>query len=65
MPITRGLRLCAVTWGQSLIRDPALRKMIYDLDNAQHERFEREGKTRSFDLVSKPHANLLRLWAEL
>jgi PKHD-type hydroxylase len=65
MPVTRGVRLCAVTWGQSLIRDPALREMIYDLDNARREMFERDGKTRSFDLVSKTHANLLRLWAEL
>ena len=65
MPVTRGVRLCAVTWGQSLIRDPALREMIYDLDNARREMFERDGKTRSFDLASKTHANLLRLWAEL
>ena len=63
-PVTRGTRLCAIAWGQSMLRDPAQREMIYDLDNARREMFEREGKSRAFDLVTKTHANLLRMWAE-
>ena len=30
-PVTRGERLAAVTWVQSIVRDPGLREIIYDL----------------------------------
>ena len=64
-PVTRGARLAAVSWVQSYIRDPARREMLYDLETARRSLFEREGKTREFDLVSKTFANLFRMWAEL
>jgi PKHD-type hydroxylase len=63
-PVTRGERLVAVTWVQSLVRDPAAREVLFDLDIARRAIFEREGKGTAFDLVSKSHANLLRRWAE-
>lgn len=63
-PVTAGVRLCAVAWGQSLLRDPVQREIILDLDNARRDLFEREGKSRAFDLISKTHANLLRMWGE-
>ena len=63
-PVTRGERLVAVTWAQSLVRDPAAREILFDLDAARRAVFEREGKGAAFDLVSKSHANLLRRWAE-
>ena len=64
-PVTRGARVAAVSWVQSYIRDPARREMLYDLETARRSLFEREGKTRDFDLVSKTFANLFRMWAEL
>jgi PKHD-type hydroxylase len=63
-PVTAGERLVAVTWAQSLVRDPAAREILFDLDRARRRVFEREGKSASFDLVAKSHANLLRRWAE-
>lgn len=63
-PVTRGVRLVAVTWIQSLIRDPGQREILFDLDTARRTLFAREGKSREFDLMSKSLANLLRLWAE-
>lgn len=62
--VSTGVRLAAVAWAQSVIRDPVHREMIWDLDNARREMFEKDGKTPAFDLISKTHANLLRLWAE-
>jgi PKHD-type hydroxylase len=47
------------------VRDPARREMLFDLETARRSLFEREGKSREFDLVSKTFANLLRMWAEL
>jgi len=63
-PVTRGERSVAVTWAQSLVRDPAAREVLFDLDAARRAVFEREGKGMAFDLIAKSHANLLRRWAE-
>lgn len=63
-PVTRGARLAAVSWVQSLVRDPAKREILFDLDTTRRALFEREGKNADFDRLSKSVANLLRLWAE-
>ncbi len=63
-PVTRGVRLAAVTWVQSLIRDPARRELLNDLDMAQRALFARQGKTPEGDLISKTLTNLVRMWAE-
>ncbi len=64
-PVTRGERLAAVGWAQSLVRDPAQREILFDLDTARRQIFQNEGKTHEFDLMTKSVANLLRMWAEL
>lgn len=64
-PVTSGIRLVAVTWIQSLVRDAADREILFDLDTARQAIFKQQGKTPEFDLISKAHANLLRKWAEL
>jgi PKHD-type hydroxylase len=62
--VTAGMRLAAVGWIQSLIRDPQQREMLFDLDVVRRSLFQQQGKTTEFDLISKTHANLLRQWAE-
>jgi PKHD-type hydroxylase len=62
--VTAGVRLAAVGWVQSLIRDPQQREMLFDLDVVRRSLFQKQGKTTEFDLISKTHANLLRQWAE-
>lgn len=63
-PVTEGVRLAAVGWVQSLVRDPNEREVLFDLDTARRSIFAKEGKTVEFDLISKSYANLLRKWAE-
>jgi len=63
-PITRGVRLAAVGWARSYIRDAAQREMLFDLDTARSALFAREGKSAEYDLVSKSLANLMRMWVE-
>jgi len=63
-PLTRGRREVAVGWAQSLVRDAGRREILFDLEAARREIFREQGKTRSFDLLSKSYSNLLRLWAE-
>lgn len=62
--VTRGARRVAVGWAQSLIRDPARRELLFELDTARRAIFAKEGKSDTFDLISKACANLLRMWAE-
>lgn len=62
--VTSGARLAAVGWARSLVRDPARRELLFDLDSARRQMFAREGKSAEFDLVSKSVANLLRMWVE-
>jgi PKHD-type hydroxylase len=46
------------------VRDAAQREILYELDLARRALFEREKKSREFDLLSRCHANLLRMWAD-
>nr|WP_290222575.1 Fe2+-dependent dioxygenase [Trichocoleus desertorum] len=63
--VTEGVRLVAVAWVQSLVRDPHEREILFDLDVARRALFDKQGKTTEFDLISKSHANLLRKWADV
>ena len=63
-PVTRGTRLAVVGWVQSLIRDPAQREILFDLDQAVDACFAAEGKSAQFDRLSKTRSNLLRMWVE-
>lgn len=63
-PVTGGTRLAAVGWTQSLVRDPARRELLFDLDQASRAIFEQHGKTPAFDAVAKSLANLQRMWIE-
>ena len=64
-PVKRGERVAAVGWCQSQVRDPAQREILYDLDTARRGVFDKQGKTREFDVLSKAHANLMRMWADV
>jgi PKHD-type hydroxylase len=64
-PITQGARYAAIIWVQSQVRDTAKRELLWDLDNAKRQIFGREGKSATFDAISKSHANLLRMWADV
>jgi PKHD-type hydroxylase len=63
-PVTGGERLVAVTWAQSLVRDPAAREVLFDLDTARRGVFAEGGNSDTFRLLAKTHTNLLRRWAE-
>lgn len=64
-PVSSGERLVAVGWIQSTIRDPGHREILFDIDTARRQLFDRDGKSREFDLLSKSLSNLQRMWAEI
>jgi PKHD-type hydroxylase len=63
-PVTRGVRLAAVGWARSFVREAARREMLFDLDTARRAMFAERGKSAEYDLVAKSLANLLRMWVE-
>jgi len=63
-PVTNGTRLAAIGWIQSEVRAAEHRAILFDLDMARRAVFARDGKSATFDLLSKSHSNLLRLWVE-
>jgi PKHD-type hydroxylase len=63
-PVTKGERVSVVGWCQSYVKDAAQREILYDLDVTRRSIFEREKKSRDFDVISRSHANLLRMWMD-
>lgn len=63
-PVTRGVRLAAVGWVRSYIRDAAQRELLFDLETARRRLFDREGKSPDGDLLARCSANLQRMWCE-
>jgi PKHD-type hydroxylase len=64
-PVTRGARVAAFFWLQSLIRDDARRTLLFDLDTSiQQLNGENPEHPVAVQLTGVYH-NLLRQWAEL
>lgn len=63
-PLSAGVRLAAVGWVRSHVRDPARREVLFDLESALRQVHAEHGKSRVFDTLVKTRTNLLRLWAE-
>ena len=64
-PVTRGERLAAITWVQSLIRDPAKREVLHDLDIVCTDLRDNAPDSENSSLAHKTYFNLLRMWSEL
>lgn len=63
--VTRGTRLAAFFWVQSLVRDPMQRRMLLDLDLAIQGLRRTHGESTELVSLSGLYHNLLRRWAEL
>jgi len=63
-PVTEGLRLAAVTWVQSYVRDPAQRELLYDLHRIRVACHKVMPDSLEADLAFKSYSNLLRMWAD-
>ncbi len=63
--VTAGERLVAVTWAQSMVRDPQRRELLYQLYQARESLLERQPDAEETTRVDHVYVNLMRLWAEL
>jgi PKHD-type hydroxylase len=63
-PVTRGARIASFMWIESMVRDNAQRRLLFDLDMAIMDVREEQGDTASSVKLTGCYHNLLRLWAE-
>jgi PKHD-type hydroxylase len=64
-PVTRGRRLAAVTWVQSMVRDDWQRAMLFNLDMTILRLRQRLGEGDEVVALTSHYHNLLRQWADL
>jgi PKHD-type hydroxylase len=63
-PVTRGERLGAIIWIQSLVRDQEQRRILFDLDRVTQALTKRNADAPEVAILGASYHNLLRLWAE-
>jgi PKHD-type hydroxylase len=64
-PVTRGARVAAFFWVQSMVRDDGGRTLLFELDTAVRQLTAREADGDSLVRLTACYHNLLRRWAEL
>ncbi len=64
-PVTRGERLVAVTWVQSLVRDPARRELLHELNLVREKLMKDAPNSEETARVNKAYVNLVRMWGEI
>lgn len=63
--VTRGERLVAVTWIQSMVRDPDKRALLHELNQARETLLDERPDAAETDQVNHSYINLVRMWSEL
>ena len=65
-PVTRGQRICAISWMQSAVADNGARALLYDLDQSiQALAAGRAADDPDIDRLVHVYHNLLRRWASV
>ena len=64
-PVTQGERLVALTWVQSLIRDPGQRELLYGLNAAREKLLHSAPDAAETAQVNAAYLNLIRMWSDL
>lgn len=65
-PVTRGQRICAITWMQSAVADASAREMLFDLDQSiQALAPDRPDDDPDIDRLIHVYHNMLRRWASV
>jgi PKHD-type hydroxylase len=63
--VTRGERLVAVTWVQSMVRSVEQRALLYNLGLSRDQLMAENPNSELTTRVNNSYANLLRMWADL
>jgi PKHD-type hydroxylase len=63
-PVTRGARVAAFWWVQSLVRDDSQRRLLFELDTSIQTLTRTGADTAAVLQLTSTYHNLLRRWAE-
>ena len=63
--VTRGERLVAVSWIQSLVRSPEQRALLHTLNQAREHLLERAPDAPETTRVNHAYVNLVRMWSDV
>jgi len=63
--VTGGTRSVAVCWIQSLVRDPARRELLFELDQARNSLRQTVPQSSEAIRIDHVYTNLVRMWSEL
>lgn len=63
-PVTLGERIACFMFIQSMVRDPAKRRLLYDMDMALIDLRAQIGETEQVVKLTGNYHNLLRMWTE-
>jgi PKHD-type hydroxylase len=63
--VTRGERLVAVSWIQSLVRDPDKRALLHELNLAREKLLHEKPEAEETIRVNHSYINLVRMWSDL
>ncbi len=63
-PVTRGERLVAIAWVQSMVRSVEKRQILFQLSQALGQLKSQSG-TSTYQQIEDSYTNLMRMWAEV
>ncbi len=63
-PVTRGARLASFFWVQSMVRDDAQRRLLFELDQAVQQLTATRADEAALLRLTGSYHNLLRMWSE-
>jgi PKHD-type hydroxylase len=63
--VTEGERLVAVSWIQSLVRDPDKRALLHELNQARETLLNEKPEADETRQVNQSYINLVRMWSEI
>lgn len=63
--VTNGERIVAVTWAQSMVRDPARRELLHELNQARESLLKADAESLEAKKVDVSYVNLVRMWADV
>jgi len=63
--VTRGTRLVAVTWAQSLVRDAEKRELLFNLHKTRETLQAKYPDDEEVVKIDHTYINLMRMWAEI
>jgi PKHD-type hydroxylase len=64
-PVTRGARIAAFFWVQSMVKEDGQRRILFDLDRSIAELTQAAPENPALVRLTACYHNLVRQWAEI